>query len=192
MRRSLQVAFITGQSDPGRCALSPIQDAFLSGLAVPDEAKVRQNFPYDEGTLPYRDVSLAAASVSNTRHYRQSRRPEFADAYGPPMMRLLDRADQTVLLAGSCGLELLGNLPLPASALARLHVFAYGPVARRAPGCDVCVVRARGDWVSLWWRGRVDHVVDGGHLDYLENPQVRALCEAFIARVQSHEGGEVR
>ncbi len=182
-----QVAFLTGQSDPGRCALSPAQSAFLDALSWPDVAKVQTNFPYDDRTRPYRNVSLAAASWHNTRQYLRSRTPVFVDQHRSSVVEMAARAEQTLLLAGSCGLELLANVALPDHILQRLHVFAYGPVARRAPACDLFVLRGRGDWISRAWSGRVDQVVDCGHMDYLANPQVLALCREWGERVMARE-----
>ena len=59
----LQVLHLTGQSDPRSCALSPVQDAFLDHLPVPETAKVRLNFPYDAALAPYHAVPLWLASL---------------------------------------------------------------------------------------------------------------------------------
>jgi hypothetical protein len=188
MRLPLQVGFMTGQSDPGRCALSPEQEAFLDALLVPDAARIRRNLPYADDTPPFRDVSLAAASWHNVRQYLGSRRPEFADTHRPAVLRMLARAERTVLLAGSCGLELLANLSLPDAALGRIHVFAYGPVARHRPACETLVVRGRGDWIAAPWGKPADCLVGGGHMTYLRNPEVLASCAAFVARVAASAG----
>jgi len=180
-----QIAFMTGQSDPSRCALSPLQSSFLEALALPDVAKVPTNFPYAALPLPYRDVSLAAASWHNARQYVRSRAPAFAERHRASVVAMAQRADHTVVLAGSCGLELLANLSLPGETLRRLHVFAYGPVARRSPACDLLVVRGRHDWIARGRSLRVDHVVNCGHMDYLENPDVLALCRGWIGRVRA-------
>lgn len=183
MRSPLQVAFLTGQSDPDRCALSPVQHRFLDGVPVPEVAKVRVNFPYDHDTRPYRDVSLVTASWHNGWQYLRSRWPSFASAHRGHVEALIERADVTVLLAGSCGLELLANLDVPPIMLARVRVFAYGPVARRVPACDVTSVRGRRDWLARRGLTMTEHVVDCGHLDYLECAEVQTLCAAFVARV---------
>jgi len=183
MSTSLQVAFLTGQSHPASCALSPAQEAFLDRLALPDVAVVRRNFPYGDVTPPYRDVALLAASWNNTRQYWRSRTIDFANRHRPDVVRLIDRADCTVLLAGSCGLELLTNLDLRAEDLARLRVFAYGAVARRRPACDVFAVLGRRDWIARAFGGPIDAAVDCGHMDYLETPDVLTLCRSFIANV---------
>lgn len=185
MSLPLQVAFITGQSDPERCALSPLQAAFLDALPVPDAGKVRVNFPYTTTTLPHRRVALGPASWHNGRQYLGSRAPAFAERHRAGALALLSRADRTVLLAGSCGLELLANLGLPDSALRRVAVFAYGPVARRRPACEVVVVQGRRDWISRAWGPHADEVVEAGHLDYLRDAEVLAHARAFIVRVAS-------
>jgi hypothetical protein len=181
MSLPLQVAFLTGQSDPGRCALSPEQRAFLDALPVADAGKVRVNFPYDDQTPPYRDVPLVAASWHNARQYLASRAPAFAGRHRRAVLQLIARAECTVLLAGSCGLKLLANLDLSDEMLRRVQVFAYGPVARRRPACDVFVVRGRRDWIARLWGGQAQLLVDAGHMDYLRNAEVLASCRAFVA-----------
>jgi len=184
MMPALQVAFMTGQSDPDRCALSPSQQAFLDALAVPEAAKIRCNFPYDAQSAPYRDVSLVKASWHNARHFVASRAPAFAERHRDAVVRVIDRAESTVLLAGSCGLELLGNLDLPPAALQRLSVFAYGAVARRRPACRaVMSVVGRRDWIARPMPGRTDLIVPCHHMNYLETPEVLAACQAFLSAV---------
>src|SRR5262245_2838356 len=112
----LQVFFLTGQSDPPRCALSPAQEAFIEALPLPASAKLRLNFPSAAETAPWRHTSLALASLNNVTMYVGSRRASFAQ-YAPSVLRQLARAEQTLVLAGSSGLELLANLRLPPEAL---------------------------------------------------------------------------
>jgi hypothetical protein len=183
----VQVAFLTGQSDAPRCALSPVQRAFLDALPLPASAKLPLNFPYDAGTAPWRHVPLIAASVSNARLYMASRRPDFAARHAPDVLRVLARAPRTLILAGSAGLEILVNLRLPREALERVHVLAYGPVARRLPDCACVLVQGRRDWVSRWWFPAVDHRVECTHLDYLESPEVMALCVQTLRRMTERE-----
>jgi hypothetical protein len=178
----IHVLFLTGQSDAPRCSLSPVQRAFLDALPLPASAKLPLNFPYDAGTAPWRNVSLLTASINNARQYRASRRPDFAARHAPRVMRELARAPRTLILAGSAGLELLSNLRLPREALDRVQVFAYGPVARRLPDCACVLVQGRRDWVSRFWFRSVDHRVECTHLDYLESPEVLALCVQTLQR----------
>jgi hypothetical protein len=179
MRLAQQVAFLTGQSDPTRCALSPVQAGFLDALPIEHEARVRQNFPYDQATLPHWDVPLLEASWQNTRQYLRSGAPAFAAMYRPIVLNLLDRADRTTFLAGSCGTELLFNLALPDAALARVRIFGYGAFGRR-PRCEALWVRGTRDWIAGPWGRPGDVLVTTGHRDYLENPRVRELCCGFI------------
>lgn len=180
----LQIAFCTGRSDPARCALSPVQAAFLANLAAPGRRLVPVNFPYDEATPPWMHTPLLRASLANLREYLASRRLSFAERHRGSVLALLGRAPHTVLLAGSCGGELLANLALDAEALCRVSVFAYGPVARRLPACRLLSVRGQGDWLARWASPPADRIVPGGHMRYLSEPAVLELCRAFIADVE--------
>jgi hypothetical protein len=171
-----QVIFLTGQSDPARCALSPEQRAFLDALPLPASAKLAVNFPYRADTPPWRAIPVLIGSVNNVRQYIRSRQPDFAADHAAHVRSLLARARRTLILAGSCGLELFVNLRLPREALDTVHIFAYGPAARRLPDCACVLVQGRRDWVSRLWFRTVDHRVDCAHRDYLQSPEVLALC----------------
>jgi hypothetical protein len=179
-----QIAFLTGASDPRSAALSPVQTAFLDALPAPNAWKVRVNFPYPAATSHYRETPLLRASWRNARQYLASRRPAFPERYRPRILERIEAAERTFFLAGSSGLELLANLHLPGAALARLHVFAYGPVARRLPVCDCRLVIGRRDWISRAWfpaaLSSVEARVACGHMDYLTDPAVLALCSAYL------------
>lgn len=178
-RLPLQVAFLTGQSDPGRCALSPSQAAFLNALELPEGAAVPWNFPYQPGP-EHRPTPLWLASLRNGSMYLASRRPAFREQHREPVLKLLAGAERTVFLAGSCGPELLANLNLPQADLERCRLFAYGPVGRKLPACPAVLVQGRSDWLSRWYFRRVDHRIDAGHMDYLESPDALRLCREFI------------
>ena len=184
-RTPLQLAFLTGQSDPARCALSPQQRAFGQALLAPGRVLHPCNFPYDAATPDHQPAALLAASWHNTRHYLRSRDPGFAATHGPALAQLLQAAPHTLLLAGSCGLELLANLELPPALAQRCSVLAYGPVARRAPRvAQLQVLVGRQDWVSrLGWRG-ARQWIDSGHMDYLQQPAVLAIARELAARLQ--------
>ncbi len=178
----IRIAFLTGRSDPSRCGLSPQQQSFLGALRAPGRACIHRNFPYVAPTSGYAGVPLPLAAWRNLGDYIGARRPAFAMQHRGPVTAMFEGDGAVVLLAGSCGLELLSNLHLDVSLRARLHVFAYGPVARQAPDvARLLCVQGRGDWISrVGWHGPV-HRVDGGHMDYLRHPEVRMLCEDFIA-----------
>lgn len=185
MNRSarVQIAFLTGRSDPDSCALSPIQQAFLERLAGPGRLLVPYNFPYEPNGRAHRPTGLLQASLNNYREYRNSRHPAYRQRYRPAVKALLQRAPRTVLLAGSCGLELLFNLQLEVEELARTFVFAYGPVARALPDCHCVVVLGRRDWLCRPFVGASSYDVDCGHLEYLRHDHVHRICETLVQRV---------
>ena len=181
MKPRWQVAFLTGQSDARRCALSDLQQTFIDRLA-PTRA-VPWNFPYDAATPPFSATPLLRASLANATQYWASRTRAFRERHRPGVEAMLDGADRTVLLAGSCGLELFNNLSLPRGLLASVVVFAYGPVARRRPDCEAMLVQGRRDLVSRCWFRRVDLHVDAGHMDYLARDEVLARCRTLLAQL---------
>ncbi len=187
MRARLQLAFLTGRSDPRCCALGPSQRSFLAAVAAPGAVKVALNFPYDPSSAPHRPVPLWRASLANGWQYFVSRRPAFAQRYAPAVQALIDGAERTVLFAGSCGLELFANLEpaLPAPTLARVELLAYGPVARRRPSCRSVLVQGRSDGISraFFAAREVDVRIPGGHLDYLGRPELLAVAQQLVERI---------
>ncbi|HWJ09628.1 MAG TPA: hypothetical protein VNS46_09655 [Nocardioides sp.] len=179
----LQVLFLTGQSDPRSCALSPVQDAFLDDLPVPETAKVRLNFPYDAASAPYRTVPILIGSLRHLVLFWRIHllRRRWAARHRPQVEEQLRPADRTLVLAGSIGLDLLGRLDLPRDLLDRLTVVAYGAVATRPPDCRTIRVASRGDHLARWWSRDVE--VDCGHLDYLSSPELAALCRRVAAEL---------
>jgi hypothetical protein len=177
----LQIAFITGQSDPRSCALSAAQTTFLRNLPLPEPAKVYANFPYDEQTPKPRDVHLAIASWNNTWQSFLALFPGFAWRYRARVVALVERADRTVFLAGSCGIHILRGLRLPERTLRRVAVFAYGPVAFGRPPCRHVLVGSTGDRISRAFFAHPDVVVTSDHLRYLEDPALAAACLSFLA-----------
>ncbi|PPU55086.1 hypothetical protein XdyCFBP7245_15005 [Xanthomonas dyei] len=182
----LQIAFLTGQSDPTRCALSAEQHEFLHALQGARRRLIACNYPYWPDSAPHRRTPLWRASLSNARHYLQARAGRVAEAERVRVGALLQQAPMTVLLAGSCGLQLLTALQLPQALRARLAVFAYGPVCRTpATFGDLRVVQGQGDWIS---RALFDATVEltpaCGHMDYLRDAAVLASCQAFVAEVE--------
>ncbi|KHL59545.1 hypothetical protein [Xanthomonas cannabis] len=187
-RPLLQIAFLTGQSDRARCALSAEQQQFLQALQGGGRRLIDCNYPYRPDSAPHRRTPLWRASLSNARQYLGARAGRVASADRARVAGLLQHSPMTVLLAGSCGLQLLTALQLPQSARARLAVFAYGPVCR-APGAfgQLRVVQGRGDWLSrALFDGAVAHAPRCGHMDYLRSASVLASCRAFVAEVEQH------
>ncbi|GAA2045442.1 hypothetical protein GCM10009819_36060 [Agromyces tropicus] len=181
---SLLVCFLTGRSDPANTALSPAQLALLDALPVGAGERIDVNFPYAAASGPWRRTPLAVASVRNGRDYLGSRRPGFARRYAAEVRPVLAAADRTLVLAGSCGLELLANLRLDRHALAGLHVLAFGPVARSHPPVSLETVVGRTDLLARRWAPRADHVIGAGHLDYLASPEFRAIAARAVERLR--------
>lgn len=180
MSSIVTIAFFTGQSDRGRCALSPLQKAFLARLNGPGRRLIPVNFPYAE-SAPYRDTSLLTASWNNVWQTLASQRPSFARRHASAVATLLAGSTHTVFLAGSCGLELFNNLRLAPELERRCTLIAYGPVARRLPHFARCLlVQGRRDGLTrLAFPGRRPALACG-HLDYLTDPGFPALCTAQL------------
>ena len=189
MRPGLQAVFLTGQSDPGRCALSPEQAAFLAALPLPAPARGAHNFPYLDVSRPYRAIPLPLASWNNVRQFVGAHAPAFRRRHRDRVLARLDEADRTLLLAGSSGLSLLRNLGLPEGALRRLHVFAYGAVGWSRPPCDAWIVTGRRDWIAACLGPKPDVRVDCGHMDYLSCAGVLEACHDYLARILPGQRG---
>ncbi len=182
----LQAAFITGQSDPASCALSPAQTQFLRRLCADGVSAVPRNFPYRDTGSEFRPTPLLRAACNNARQHLRSRQAAFAAAHRASVETLLAGAAHTIFLAGSCGLELLANLALDDPWPTRFSVFAYGPGARARPACRLrMIVRGRRDWLSRAYAGTTDRWTQCGHLDYLERDDVLAHCREFVRAVVS-------
>jgi hypothetical protein len=182
----LQLAFLTGQSDPGRCALSPQQRAFGHALLARGRRLQPHNFPYCADTPPHEPTPLWRAAWHNGTQHLGSHRCGFASRHRAPVLRMLQAAPHTVLLAGSCGLQLLTNLSLDHEALQRVSVLAYGPVARRAPACArLLTVAGKSDWITRLGYGHAMLQIRCGHMDYLAQPEMLALARRFIAEVEA-------
>jgi hypothetical protein len=179
-----RIAFLTGRSDPNRCALSPMQRALFDTLAA-DATGIRLdplNFPWNLCEHAWRETPLLRASVANGRQYLAARRGDFADlphdivAHARDCLRTPSR---TLLLVGSCGLSLLDALVAPFDDFerARVRIVAYGGVAPRWPnGIEGVQVRGRRDRIAGWFgpnQGPATRIVDCGHLDYLEHHAAR-------------------
>jgi hypothetical protein len=187
-----RIAFLTGQSDPGRCALSPVQCATLDALAphAGDIDLLPHNFPWTADTAPWRPVPLLRASVANGRQYLAARGgdvPDLSTSAREAARAHLLAAPRTLLLVGSCGLALLNALiaPFDIAQRARLRAVSYGGVAPRWPaGIHGTQLRGRRDRIAAWLgpaNGPRPIVVDHGHMDYLGGNGVVEAARAHVA-----------
>jgi len=179
-REPFGAAIITGHSVPGCTGLSAVQLEFQRLSLVPPDRWLGCNFPYMESDPFPSSVPLLRASFNNLAHYLASRKPGFPAVYRDPVHRVLDRFDQILLVAGSCGLELFNNLGLPGEIRSRIHLFAYGPVSRSLPEvASFRLVQGDRDWISRIHHRRVPHRIPCGHLGYLEHPETLRLFNEF-------------
>lgn len=178
------VGFITGHSVRGCTGLSREQREFQQRCAVPEANWLKHNFPWQE-TFPFPEpFRLLNASWSNVRHYFESRRAAFREQHRAEVVERFAGLDAVILLAGSCGLELLNNLDLPVETRQRLHVFAYGPVSRRRPEVASCfMVQGERDVISRAFHREVDARFPCSHMGYLAAPETLRLFEAFYRGV---------
>jgi len=174
-----RVAFLTGQSDPGRGALSPVQRATLDALAERSDGIDfdPHQFPWERSAAAWRPIPLLRASVANGRQYLDARRGVLhgmSSAQRDAARERLFAAPRTLLLVGSCGLALLDALiaPFDDDARARLRIVAYGAVAPRWPrGIDGAQLRGDRDRIAAWLGpadGPAPQRVAAGHMDYLD------------------------
>jgi hypothetical protein len=182
--KRLIAAFITGHSVRGCTGLSREQIDFQKRSAIPQEQWLPHNFPYSE-THPFPEpVPLLAASLSNIVHFWESRLPAYKNRHRDAVAGIFSGHDAVILVAGSCGLELLNNLGLPAEVLRRLHVFACGPVSWRLPETASCLVlQGAGDPVSRCFHRKADHWIDCAHMGYLQSPETMRLFNDLYFRV---------
>jgi len=181
-------AFITGHSMGGCTGLSEEQLGFQVRSGIPREHWLPHNFPYQE-SFPFRMPNLLAASFNNSVHYYTSRWRGFRERHRDAVAEVFSRHEVVILLAGSCGLELLNNLELPADVLRRVHVFAYGPVSRALPEtASRMMVQGQGDFISRAFHGKVDHRYPCSHMGYLESPETLRLFHLFHRRVLEEAG----
>lgn len=193
---TVQVAMLTSRSGTGRTAhrtaLSPTQHAVLDRLqeAYPRLETVRENFPYAAPREPWRPRGPVRACLAGARIALGSLLPPVRHRWEPDLLSLLARADRTVLLAGSWGLELLGALRLPPSVLHDVRVIAYGPGTWHRPACPIVTIRGRRDrFSSPTWPEPADHIVDTRHRDLLADPRVQELIVAEVGRILREDGG---
>ena len=184
MSAPARIAFLTGQSDPGRGALSPVQRAALDALAADGDGFDfdPHQFPWDRTATAWRPVPLLRASLANGRQYLAARRGALhgmAPAQREAARERLQDAPRTLLLVGSCGLALLDALiaPFDAAQRARIRVVAYGAVAPRWPrGLHGVQLRGERDRIAAWFGpadGPSPRPVAAGHLDYLDGDAAR-------------------
>ncbi len=197
-----RIAFLTGQSDPERCALSPLQAGLLTELQpqAQDIDCLSLNYPWSTDSADWRAVPLWRASLANARQYRAALRGD-EPALSIARARLL-QAPRSLLLVGSCGLSLLDALlrEVDPDQRSRIRVIAYGAVGPSWPtAIQGHLLRGRRDWISRLLGPRAlapDRVavqaLDCGHMDYLQQAQARAAVLAALCTELDWLRGDTR
>lgn len=184
---SLTIALITGQSRLGNNSLSPIQEEFLKSISIPDDDVVQHNFPYVNLNTKYKPTNLLFASLSNACFYLLSRFHLFKTMHQRDFFEFISNKNHTVLIAGSCGLELIHNLDIPDSLLGKLSIIAVGPVSRGLPGCNAIVIQGLKDGISRFlYNSKVDYFINNGHLNCLASLEVRGICIRHINNIRKN------
>lgn len=172
-----RVALLTGQSSFVSSALSPAQISFLRAVAPAGASVLEMGFPFDSSFLGegFRETGMAGASLRNARQVGWALRSErFRGIVRARLGMLAGAAARTVLITGSCGLQ-LANIWWPGK------VIALGPACLGELRVRAYVVRGRRDgWSRLFYRGRVDRECGCGHLDYWESEEVRELVKGIL------------
>jgi len=183
-QESYIAAFITGHSVRDCTGLSRAQLSFQKRSIIPQDRWLADNFPY-QPTSPFPEpVPLLSASLNNIAHYFSSRRPEFKERHREAVTTAFSPYDRVILLAGSCGLELLNNLELTPEVSQKLHVFAVGPVSRSIPDVASCsMAQGEYDWISRAFHRRVQQRYPCSHVGYLASPTTLTLFNEFTRRV---------
>lgn len=182
-------AFITGHSLPGCTGLSTDQLDFQQRSELPVGRWLSNNFPYHE-TSPFRPPNLIRASFNNSRHYYFSRFGSFRDRHRDHVVGIFSAYEKVILLAGSCGLELLNNLELPGDTRRRLHIFSYGAVSRKLPDtASHLMVQGSRDFISRIFHRHADHRYSSSHMDYLRSPETLRLFNSFCHRTLEKSDG---
>ncbi|WP_354624884.1 hypothetical protein [Psychromonas sp. MME2] len=183
----MKAIFITGQSNRRCCQLSPKQKKIADFLEEEGVSVAPFNFPYDSQMNVYHETNLLNASLSNTLQYFLSRKPHFEKQYRAQVIKQFEQYGYCIVMAGSCGLELLNNLHLPVKLLKNMHVIAYGPVARTLPKTQVTMIQGRNDWLSKLFFKEVDYLVDCGHMDYLESTEILNVLQQVICSIKKNQ-----
>lgn len=185
-RPNYTAAYMTGHSIPGCAGLSFSQRQFQAQSPIPIELWQAWNFPYHPTEAFPESYPLLAASWNNLMHFLTAQRRCFPRLYRDAVVECFSEYRKIILIAYSCGFELLRQLDLPPNLLSRIHVFACGPVSFGRPlVASLCIVQGKQDIFSRLFHRRVDYRCACGHLNYLESAETMRHFQAFCAEVLS-------
>lgn len=194
MRPALQVLLASGGEGAQCPALSPWQRAALRRAGVDDGELVDSNWPFPERPVPWRHRPLWRESLGNgirwLRPVSSLERRRVRAAIG--------RAERSLIVTTSEGLDLLDRCALPVELLERCSIVAVGPVWRtlalgRRPAVGArlrLVVPERDARVVMPLVGRVPGLdgvdrVPGSHRHVLGRPETAVIIRAELERVRA-------
>lgn len=184
----VRIVWLTGLSDPRRCELSEAQEAFLRRLDAPEECKLYRNFPYLPCDGNAASPPLLRASLRNGRQFlaasgwRSNTAADYRSAAALHWQALARSTDRLLILAGSCGLEIVRRcLACSESSIADVRIAALGPVGWTRPPCETLLVQGSRDYVSRLFFRRPDVLVPSvGHMNYLSSDQVFDVVNRWV------------
>lgn len=183
-----KVALVSGLSDPESCALSTKQQGFLKAIDLPEDCKVRQNFPFLAAAADSsrRPPSLLIASWRNYRQFRAASSRRYYQAAKPHFVSLLESTNNLLLVTLSCGLEIVRCSIPPRWPGTSVMVVALGPVARSLPDAKCHTVQGSHDLISKAFVHNPDHKISQvGHMGYMDSTEARDIVRHYACNSTS-------
>lgn len=175
----MKIFFMTGLSDWNNSSLSPQQINFLKKINLQENNKIYMNFPF-ESNSKYKKTNILIASLSNSLQYMLAR-TSWIKKKEIDFKNLLAKENKILLLVGSCGLEILRNINLSAADKDKIHVIAYGGVAKKIPDYQhLTLVQGKNDWISRLWIKRYDLLINSNHMNYLDSQEFLTFINKYI------------
>lgn len=179
----MKVAFITGLSDWNNTTLSPNQKKFLDNLNINKSDKIYSNFPYLT-QRKYNKKNIIIASFSNALCYVLSK-AGFYENKTHRLKKLLNENKIVLLLSGSCGMEILRNLKLSEEEKKKIHIIAYGAVAKKIPDFqNMILIQGKNDWICRIWIKDYNLRINSNHMNYLENNDFLNFVNDYIKKIK--------
>jgi hypothetical protein len=183
-----KIAIFSGLSDPSTCALSKAQRDFLDALEAPASTKVFRNFPWIDAEEVRAEPPLLRASWQNVRQYLGAKKPTFVTQARRHWRALRESTDTRLILALSCGLEILRHLLDEHDDPATLTILALGPVTRAWPVFPCTLLYGSRDPIARMFSpqrsanltSRVITIPAVGHLDYFRSADVLRIANELL------------
>lgn len=181
----MKIAFITGLSTWGNHSLSPEQTSFLNSLQTEENNKIYCNFPYTNNVKKYKHTNVVLASFSNALQYFLSR-TKWIENKSTQLKHIIKENDKVLLLAGSCGLELLNNIKFSKEEKEKIHIIAYGAVARKIPDFQyLTLIQGKKDFIARIWIHIYDIKIEGHHMNYLESKEFLDFVNSYVEKMEN-------